>query len=207
MPIRSKQELKFYILADRMMNKRTFKYSLGQKVKNIFLRDYIMDWFVAMRKCQYYGHLGGAFSKMWYLYNHMRFHHLSVKLGFSMGYDCLGYGAWIPHYGTIVIGENCRLGRYACLHTATCITATGKQIGEGLYMGTGAKLIGEIDLGNNISVGANSVVNKSFMEEGILIAGAPAVKKKYRGYWYDSPSFQERVDKIEALRREMKIEL
>lgn len=38
MPIRSKQELKFYILADRMMNKRTFKYSLGQKVKNIFHR-------------------------------------------------------------------------------------------------------------------------------------------------------------------------
>ena len=63
MPIRSKQELKFYILADRMMNKRTFKYSLGQKVKNIFLRDYIMDWFVAMRKCQYYSHLGGIFLK------------------------------------------------------------------------------------------------------------------------------------------------
>ena len=45
------------------------------------------------------------------------------------------------------------------------------------------------------------------MEEGILIAGVPAVKKKYHGYWYDSPSFQERVDKIESLRCEMKIEL
>ena len=207
MPIRSKKELRFYILADRMMNKRTFKYSITQRVKNLFLRDYIMDWFVAMRKCQYYSHMGSWFPKLMFMYNRMRFHHLSVKLGFSMGYECLGYGAWIPHYGTIVIGENCRLGRYACLHTATCITATGKQIGEGCYMGTGAKLIGEINLGDNISVGANSVVNKSFMEEGFLIAGVPAVKKKYRGKWYDSPSFQARVDKIEELRREMHLEI
>lgn len=206
MPIQSKKELEFYILADRMMNKRTFKLSIGQKVKKLFLRDYIMDWFVAMRKCQYYSRKGGG-NKIKYMYNRMKFHHLSIKLGFSIGYECLGYGAWIPHYETIVIGENCRLGRYACLHTATCITATGKQIGEGLYMGTGAKLIGDIDLGDNISVGANSVVNKSFIEEGILIAGVPAVKKRINGHWYDSPSFQERVNKIEALRHEMNIEL
>ncbi|MEE9362099.1 MAG: hypothetical protein V3U92_05820, partial [Cellulophaga sp.] len=39
-----------------------------------------------------------------------------------------------------------------------------------------AKIYGDITLTNNIVIGANSVVNKSFNESNIAIAGSPAKK-------------------------------
>ena len=40
----------------------------------------------------------------------------------------------------------------------------------------GAVIVGDIRIADNIRIGANSFVNKSFLEEGITIAGAPARK-------------------------------
>src|SRR5574344_1158534 len=33
-----------------------------------------------------------------------------IKCGFTIGYNSLGYGAVIPHYGTIVVGSTNKLG-------------------------------------------------------------------------------------------------
>ena len=49
-------------------------------------------------------------------------------------------------------------------------------IGDNVWIGPGAKLFGKIIIGNNCQIGANAVVNKSFEEEGITIAGVPAKK-------------------------------
>ena len=45
-------------------------------------------------------------------------------------------------------------------------------------IGVGAVIIGNIEIADNIIIGANAVVNKSFKEEGITIAGVPARKIK-----------------------------
>ena len=42
-----------------------------------------------------------------------------------------------------------------------------------MYIGPGAKLYGKITIGNNVAIGANAVVNKSF-GSNITIAGIPA---------------------------------
>lgn len=98
-----------------------------------------------------------------------------MKLGFTIAENVFGYGLVIPHYGTIVVGSGNRIGNYAVLHTSTCITAGKKNIGDGLYLSTGAKVLGDIELGNFITIGANAVVNKS--EEGnCLLIGIPAEK-------------------------------
>ena len=39
--------------------------------------------------------------------------------------NSLGYGAVIPHYGTIVVNGDARLGNYCVLHTSTCIAGGG----------------------------------------------------------------------------------
>ena len=74
--------------------------------------------------------------------NKTRFFRFSRKLGFSIGYDACDYGLVIPHYGTIVVGNTYRIGPYATLHTFTCITDTGRRIGKGLFLSTGAKITG-----------------------------------------------------------------
>lgn len=144
---------------------------------------------------------------MLYLVNLQRFKKLGVRLGFSLGYDSFGYGLRIPHYGTIVIGSKSRIGNYTCLHTSTCITNTGKIIGNGLYLATGAKMTRHLNLPNGIQIGANSVVNKSFTDGNIMIAGAPAVKKKDAVPWYMTEAHKWKYEKIEALRIKMNVEL
>ena len=51
--IRTKQELEFYILADRMMNRGVFHYSLLSRIKKIFISDHVMSFLEFMRKAEY----------------------------------------------------------------------------------------------------------------------------------------------------------
>ena len=59
----------------------------------------------------------------------------------------------------------------------------------------------------DISVGANSVVNKSLPEGNVMIAGAPAKVIKPAEPWYirDGKSFTDKVKAIEELRTKMKL--
>jgi serine O-acetyltransferase len=54
-------------------------------------------------------------------------------------------------------------------------------IGNNIYIGPGAKIFGPITIADNIAIGVNAVVNKSFMEPGITIAGVPARKISDKG--------------------------
>lgn len=124
-----------------------------------------------------------------------------MKLGLSIGSEVFGYGLVLPHYGTIVVGGTNRIGNYAVLHTSTCISDNGKKIGDALYLATGAKMTSSITLGDNISVGANSVVNKSF-NSNCMIAGSPAKFIKEAVSWYerDGESYAIKVKQIEDLK-------
>lgn len=149
--------------------------------------------------------LGGG---IFLIINKIKFFRISRKLGFSIGYDACDYGLVIPHHGTIVVGNTNRIGPYAVLHTSTCITDTGRKIGKGLSLSTGAKITGGEVLGDHITVAANSVVTRSFPEGNALLVGIPAIKK--RGYtdWYSSLTgeWKRRVDEVENLKIKMGIE-
>ena len=57
-------------------------------------------------------------------------------------------------------------------------------IGDNVWIGPGAKIFGKIFIADNIAIGANSVVNRSFAEQNITIAGIPAKKIKDSGNPY-----------------------
>ena len=59
--IQSKKMLKFYIMADCMMNRGYFKPTFMQRMKNILNPDYIIQYLECMRKVAYYSHRGGIF--------------------------------------------------------------------------------------------------------------------------------------------------
>ncbi len=155
--ITSRNYLHFYLQADMMMNRGHFKEPPKKKLLHLVALDYIMEFLKTMRKVQYYS-----------LINRLWFFRLSRKLGFSIGYDACDYGLVIPHYETIVVGNTNRIESYATLHTSTCITDTGRRIGKGLLLSTGAKITGGEVLGDHIVVAANSVVTKSFPEGNVL---------------------------------------
>ena len=53
-------------------------------------------------------------------------------------------------------------------------------------------ILGGVTLGDRIAVGANAVVNKSFLEPDITVAGAPARKIADHGAGAWNPQEQER---------------
>lgn len=198
--IQTKKELKFYLMADYMMNRGEFHKSFKQRVRDIVLPDKIMQYLRFMRKVAYYRRKGNI---IW-LYYYWRYYRIGVQLGFSIVADSLGYGLVIPHYGTIVVGR-CSIGNYAVLHTSTCISGNGKTIGNGLHVSTGVKITTGRVLGDNVSIAANSVVTKSFPSaNGVLLAGMPASIKSNSEAWFKrDEKYGERVRKVEELRKEM----
>ncbi|MDM1012200.1 hypothetical protein QTJ00_08715 [Clostridium perfringens] len=202
--INTKKELKFYIKADLMMNRGVFNVGFKQRILNFFSPDYIMKFLEFMRKSEYY------YNKNKILANYYKWkrRNLELKLGFSIGMGVLGYGLVIPHYGTIVVGSGNKIGNYCVLHTGICITAGKKQIGNGLYLSSGAKLVKDIRLGNNVTVGVNSVVNKSFEENNLFLVGMPAMVKKDSVEWYirDGEEYCRRVNMCENLKKQLLVE-
>lgn len=82
-------------------------------------------------------------------------------------------------HSNIIINGNAKLGNNINMHGNNCIGNNGKNdrapiIGDNVDIGFGATIIGDIKIASNIKIGAYSLVNKSFEEEGITIAGVPA---------------------------------
>lgn len=203
--ISSKKELHFYITADRIMAGKTEKKALKEYITDLFKADDILGGYQrSMRKVAYYKNTSK--KGLGYYYQNWKFKKLGgVRLGgFSIGYNVFGYGLLIPpHYGTIVINEHTTAGNFCVLHTATCIGGEGKKIGDALYLSSGgAQIMGnEVELGNNISIAANSLVNKSFAGSNLLLVGMPAAIKKELPAWYgESGKYASRVKRIEQLR-------
>jgi serine O-acetyltransferase len=202
--ILTRKELRFYLMADRMMNRGTFSRSLWQRIRDVILPDNFMKYLVTMRKLSYYKHKG---NPIW-MYYHRRYQKLGLRLGFSIGPDVFGYGLILPHYGTIIVGAKNTIGNYAFIHACTCITSTDHEIGDNLFLSVGAKIVSAMKLGNNVTVAANSVVTKPFPEDNILLAGMPAIIKGTRDPWFvGHEKFVERRNKCEELRQQLGINI
>ena len=60
------------------------------------------------------------------------------------------------------------------------------QLGDNVYIGPGAILFGDINIANNVTIGANATVNKSFEQENVVLAGTPAkVVKENAPAWVE----------------------
>lgn len=115
-----------------------------------------------------------------------RYYKLGVQLGFSIPLNVFGPGLSIAHRGTIIVNKNASIGKNCRIHADTNIGSNREdtlapKIGNNVYIGPGAKIFGDVLIADNIAIGANSVVNKSFYEESISIAGAPAKKINEKG--------------------------
>lgn len=189
--IKTKNDYKYYIYCD--------KIALGKEGKHPKLfGDEIWKFEILLRRLEYLKNCPNLFNKIIFLFLYYKFHKLSLKLGFSIPLNVFGPGLAIVHYGTIIVNQNASVGKNCRLHACTTIGATnGKSkapiIGDNVYIGSGAKVIGDIRIGNNIAIGANSVVNKSFEEDNITIAGIPAKQiSKNNSFIHMCPNLKEK---------------
>lgn len=115
-------------------------------------------------------------------------HCYGIRYGMAIPYNTrIGPGLHISHYVGIVIDNQVVIGRDCNINHEVTIGAKygGKYpgipvIGDRVYLGPGCKVIGGICLGNDVAVGANSVVVDSVQDFGV-VAGAPAKIISSRG--------------------------
>lgn len=144
----------------------------------------IFKWAKFMRKAEYYGKYSKTiFGKIKCLIYGRKMNIQGNKLGFFISTGCFGEGVKIFHKGDIVINYRSVIGDGCVLHGDNCIGNNGKDLacpvlGKNVDVGIGAKIIGGITIADDIKIGANAVVTKSFTEPGITIAGVPAIKIK-----------------------------
>jgi len=77
----------------------------------------------------------------------------------------IGRRFFIDHGMGVVIGETAEIGDDVLIYQGVTLGGTGKEtgkrhptIGDGVVIGTGAKILGNIQIGDHVKVGAGSVV-------------------------------------------------
>ncbi len=91
----------------------------------------------------------------------------------------IGSGFFIDHGMGVVIGETAEIGDYVTLFQGVTLGGTGKErgkrhptLGNHVVIGAGGKVLGGIKIGDNVKVGANSVVLKS-VPANCTVIGVP----------------------------------
>lgn len=92
----------------------------------------------------------------------------------------IGKGLFIDHGTGVVIGETAIIGDNVIMFHGVTLGGTGKEtgkrhptIGNNVFIGSGAKILGNIKIGNNVKIGANAVVLKD-IEENTTTVGVPS---------------------------------
>ncbi|MBI1290862.1 serine O-acetyltransferase [bacterium] len=88
----------------------------------------------------------------------------------------IGPGFFIDHGMGVVVGETAIVGEDCMLFHGVTLGGTGKATGKrhptllnGVVVGAGAKVLGNITVGNNCYVGANSVVLKDVPDNSTVV--------------------------------------
>ena len=167
--IESKQDLRFYMESDRValgVNKKHPKW--------FPLCDLIWKYERALRKAEYYHNVSDRFLLRKVSVLNLRI--LSYMTGFQIGLNTCGAGLSLAHCGTVIInrnsivGENCRIQTGVTLGT-TNGSDEAPKLGNNIFIGDGAKIIGNVSIADNVAIGANAVVVKDIYEPGTTWGG------------------------------------
>lgn len=93
----------------------------------------------------------------------------------------LGAGILIDHGMGVIIGETAVVGDRITIYHGTTLGGTGNEkgvkrhptVGNNVIIGSGAKVLGNINIGSNSKIGANAVVLND-VPEGATVVGVPA---------------------------------
>ena len=129
----------------------------------------------------------------------------------------LGHGILIDHGAGVVIGETAVVGDNCTIYQGVTLggvgTKKGKRhptLGNNVTVGSGAKILGSFQVGDNCSIAANAVLLQP-LEENITAVGIPAKPVKKDGVKIQKKETvvlgahdRKLVEQIEALKGEIK---
>lgn len=144
---------------------------------------YIWDYIRTMRYCEYHMNNSGLRHKLmtkWYLY---KLRVVSRITGFQIHPGTVGPGLTIWHWGSIIVNPTAKIGKNCTLNPMVIIGhkvpgEAAPQIGDNVFIGGGAKIIGAIHVGNKATIAPNAVVVND-VPENCIVGGVPCKQIGY----------------------------
>ncbi|AFY32696.1 serine O-acetyltransferase [Calothrix sp. PCC 7507] len=122
-----------------------------------------------------------AFCLFWRLF-------IEIVMGIELANRAeIGKGLYIAHAQGIIIHCDAKIGEYCNLSHNVTIGVAGRgdkrgvpKLGNRVFIGSGAQIIGSIAIGDDVAIGANAVVTKDLPDNAVAV-GVPAKVISYEG--------------------------
>lgn len=108
------------------------------------------------------------------------FKSIEIMTGISLPASAeIGKGFYVGHFGSIILQSDVKIGEYCSIGPGVIIGMRGNGrkgapvIGDHVYIGVGAKVLGQVKIGNYVKIGANAVVLCD-VPDGMTAVGVPA---------------------------------
>ena len=109
--------------------------------------------------------------------------HYTYKYGYQIG-GRIGKGFYIGHFGTIIVSEDATIGENCNIAHGVTIGVTRRgnkigapEIGNEVWIGANAIIVGKVYIGNNVLIAPGAFVNFDVPDNSIVI-GNPGIIKK-----------------------------
>ena len=107
--------------------------------------------------------------------------HFQIKYGFQIYPETqIGEGLYLGHWGSLVVNPKAKIGKNCNIAQGVTIGQQNRgknegypEIGDEVWIGPNAVLVGSIKIGNNVLVAPNAYVNFDVPENSV-VAGNPA---------------------------------
>ncbi len=165
----------------------SFSWALFMKIM-MMIPNPGMRFMMIFRLCQ---HNRGRNKVAFYFYFRL-LRRLKYKYGFDISYRTkIGKGFYIGHFGGIVIhgdtviGENCNISQGVTIGILIDGKLSGiPVIGDRVFMGPGAAILGGCNIGNDVLIGTNSVVTFDVEDDSVIAAGQSVLISKKGSHRY-----------------------
>lgn len=98
----------------------------------------------------------------------------------------IGKGFYIGHFSNIIISHNAVIGKNCNISSGVVIGGTNRgenkgcpTIGNNVWIGSNAVIVGKIKIGDNVLIAPNSFVNKNIPSNSIVIGNPSLVKENH----------------------------
>jgi serine O-acetyltransferase len=144
----------------------------------VFIRLFYIDvipglkYTIIFRYCQYYRRK----NRMLFYFYFLWMRRLKFKYGIDISYrTTIGKGLYIGHFGGIVvhgdaiIGDNCNLSQGMTIGVKVRGKKAGvPKIGDRVFIGPGAVILGGINIGNDVLIGTNAIVTFDVPDKSVV---------------------------------------
>jgi serine O-acetyltransferase len=147
-------------------------------------QKYIWRYIKTLRYAEYNSNCHGFRHRIMQVIYLYKLRKLSNITGFQIPLNTTGPGLQIFHWGTIIINGKSRLGCDVTLYPGVLIGwknpgEAAPVIGNNVFIGSGAKIIGDVKISDNAIIGQNCVIVKDVKEGSVIVTQPPReIKQK-----------------------------